>query len=435
MYNSSIRHVLLFCLLIGGTMCVSAQNVSGVAHLVLNAPASQEHRQKIKSLALDSLKNSIMVWMKDIHYQLPDSTKGVEWHHFLSFVSECAKTAEKQSFVEAREWTLRLDLTAEKLKSLLDEHNAQVKPKALKYWDLAREGMKHGRAAVVFTSSVHTLYNAMGHLGEPLFLEKDGEPVDLKEESRKALQEALNRLKIQYSSFIIKGKSGNAPDEDITITATIDSAPLAGLPFTGFLPDGNNLFKIFTTTDGTAQFGEYTIPFVSYGTFLHVQPNLGAIVQPSYYFTFSDFGVMPGEGHNQTLMFNIVKQAYKLEYKVSSANQVKVSSDFSNGTLVRKFLEDSCNLITSSPTNPADLKISIQAQVSSYTHDSREETEIKAEALIKVKQLHSGGNELEESKMLNQKTFDSNHKIPTGLFFWETTQTMRNQLRDMLNSL
>ncbi len=435
MPKSSIRNALLFCMLAGSVVCLSAQKITGVARLMLNSPATHEHRQQIKALALDSLKGSIVEWMEQTHRRVPDSTRPVEWHHFMSFVEECAKSGEKESFVEQREWTLRIEVAPDRLVSLLDDHNARVKPLALKYWALAQEGIKHNRATVIFTGSVHTLYHALGYLGAPFLIERNNEPIDLKEESRKALQQVLDSLKIQYSSFIIKGKPGNSPDNFVTITAAIDSVPLAGLPFTASLPNGRHLFKVQTGTDGTTPLGEFSIPFVPYGTFLHIQPNLGGIVKPSLHFGLADFGLAPGEGHDQTLIFNIVKQSYTLDYKVSGGSQMNVPQNFVNGQLVRNFLEDSCNLIQSSSSNPSDLEIVIQTQVSSYTFDSREETEIKAEVLAKVKQLQSGGNQVEKTYVLNQKVFDSNHEIPTGLFFWETTSSLRNLLRDMLNSL
>jgi hypothetical protein len=422
-------------LITGFILSSSAQRISGVAHLRLNSPATEQLREEIKSIAVDSLKNAASQWLHRTYGYLPDSTNALEWHHFRSFVRSCAKAAKSESYVEAREWTLRFDLTPEQINSVLLAHNARIDSQTVKYWSLAQEGIKHSRSTVVFTSCVHALYYINGHFGTPFTIKSDTESLDLKTVIRQALQDAVDRLQIRYSNFIVKGKPGTAPENDITITALIDSIPLAGLPFTASLPDKEKLFERKTLSDGTTQIGEFTIPFVPYGTFLHIKPNLGAIIRPTYSFDLADFGLTPGEGHNQTLIFNIVKQTYSLDYKVSAVNQVVVPVDFTSGNLVRRFLEDSCSMTPVSASSPSDLKITVHAQVSSYTFDDREQTEMKAEALARVQPEDKSKAQVEKTAILHQKTFDSNHEIPTGLFFWETTSSLRKLLRDMLNSL
>ena len=82
---------------------------------------------------------------------------------------------------------------------------------------------------------------------------------------------------------------------------------------------------------------------------------------------------------------------------------------------------------------PVDVKVVIRCQVSSYMFDEREETDMKVEAQISINQ--SGAGAVDRTEVIHKKTFDSNHPIPSGQFFWETTNNLKSITKKMLMEL
>jgi hypothetical protein len=80
-----------------------------------------------------------------------------------------------------------------------------------------------------------------------------------------------------------------------------------------------------------------------------------------------------------------------------------------------------------------DLAITINCQISSYNHDDLEATQMKVEAKISVKD--SKGASVEKVAVLNDKYYGNGHEIPVGLFFWESSNALRELIRKALDEL
>jgi hypothetical protein len=177
------------------------------------------------------------------------------------------------------------------------------------------------------------------------------------------------------------------------------------------------------------------MPFVAYGTFLNMRPNAGPAVDTSMTFRFQNLGLEPGSSLEQTLIFQLIKPGYRLSYQVNAANEVDIPKDFHKETSISKFLQDSCHMDPVGDGETADLVLDVRLQVSSYSYDENEETRLKTETQTTMKQTGGSANRVEEVGVLYEKAYDSNHEIPTGLYFWETTIELRKLIREMLDLL
>ncbi|MBD3391175.1 MAG: hypothetical protein GF418_03895 [Chitinivibrionales bacterium] len=425
--TASVRIAL--CLTAALATAAGAEIISGTSVMKLNTPANAQIRNEALGIAADSLKSALYHWL---HYSLnaaPDVGNPVKKHFFSRYAAACIKEAKQDSYFEGREWTLNLDIKDEDARRLLAAHNARCDSIASESWRTAQQAVANKQYTAVYSSTIRALFYSLGKLGEP-----EGK-TDITPQARAALQEFMKSLKVSYSTPILKGKLGEKSETDVTITATVGETPFPGLVLLARLPDGTHITTLETNEQGIARLANITMPFVAYGTFLHVVPDFGAIVDPAYSFEADAFGITLGQGQDQTLIFNIVKPVYTLEYAATAASKMEIPPDFATDGRLRSFIEDSLHLQPQSGKLPTDIVIDIQCQVSSYTFDEREETDLKVEVKASVKQNTVGGGHVERTELLHKKTYDSNHPIPKGLFFWEATNKLKGMLKEMLARL
>ncbi len=427
-----IRKVLLIAavtLFSGNAQTFTATGgINGVYVRKLHKPATGEIRTKAFAAASDSLKRSLYEWMTDNVGNPPDTANPILSFHFNVFGDTCLSHAQQDSYLEGREWTVTYSLSPDTATQLLVAHNARCDSLAAAYWNLAQEGQKFSRWPVVYNGGIHALFYSMGNFGPAA-----SNPTLTA--SREAVQELMNKLKVRYDDVIIKGKPGYPIEKPITVTATIDSLPLAGMILTATLPTGQELITLSTNSEGVASFADLQIPFVPYGAFLHIRPNFGAIVNPEYDFIPEPFGIELSEGQDQTLIFNIVTQTYTLDYSANAAASLKMPAELASGNLVRKFFQDSCHLTPVASGQKPDLAITLQLQATSYTYDELEETRLKTEMHLVVNQSGENGSEVDKALVVHEKSYDINHTLPLGLYFWETGAQLRDVIRQSLNEL
>jgi hypothetical protein len=406
-------------------VCARAEIITGTAVMKLTSPATAEVRAQAMNLAADSLSDAISEWMRNTGLPIPDLGNPVKKHFFGEFTKACLKRAKQDSYFEGHEWMLNLDIRDEDAKQVMAVYNASCDSSALANYREAAEAAAAKQYSRLYRSSVRALFYALGAVGRPA----DEDSVETL--ARAALGDVLARLSITYDKPIIKGKPGRKVTAPIVVKAAAGEAPFEGLVLLARLPDGTKVATLTTDAQGFASLDTFTMPFVAYGTFLHVVPDLGAMVGGGYSFEASAFGVRLTESQDQTLIFDVVKPVYTLTYQAVAANKVDVPADFSSDVWLRKFLQDSCSMLPLSPgRKDADIVVDIRCQVSSYTFDEREETEMKVEARASIRQ--SDGIAAEKTAELNKHTYDSNHPIPAGQFFWETTTNLKGLIKQML---
>lgn len=426
-------HKMIACLTMSAWICAAstftaASGINGVFVRTLHKPAAGALREEAFAAAADSLKRSLHGWLLEAAANPPDLENAVEAFHFNAFGDSCLGAAREDSYLEGREWTVTYTIDPDTAQRLLAAHNARSDSLAAAYWNLVQEGQKHSRWPVVYNGGIHALFYSMGN-----FSAADANPTLAA--SRGALQKLLDKLTIRYSNVIIQGKPGHAVENTITATALVDSMPLAGLILTAKLPAGEECLTVATNSDGVADFAQLRIPFVPYGSFLHIKPNFGEIISPARDFEPEPFGVTLTGGQDQELIFNIVTQTYSLDYSANSIAQLPMPAGLRTGDMVRAFLQDSCHCTPAPAGQVADLAISLQLQSTSYTYDELEETRLKTEMSLVVNQAESAGATVEKALVVHEQSYDSNHEIPVGLYFWETRNKLRQSIRNTLNEL
>jgi hypothetical protein len=395
--------------------------------MLLNMPATPEIRNEAAGLAADSLKTSIHSWLRKNGLPAPDKTNPVKRHFFSLFAKTCIQKARQDSYFEGRTWMLNFDISSEDVMKLIASHDAWCDSNMNAAWTRTQQAIIDNEPAATYSFCMQTIFYSMGKFN----LQQEQPAIET--QARNAIQTFLKTLTISCSQPILSGKPGHPIESDVVFGVKTGETPFPGLVFTARLADGTKVASIITDADGNASLTDFRMPFVSYGAFLVVRPNFGAAISNSYNFDAADFGIRLNDGQEQSLIFNVKKPAYSLSYQILSSNQSDVSSDFANDSWLRKFLEDSCYMKPVSGEKMPDLSISLKCQVTSYTYDQKEETELKVEAMAAIQQ--SGGAQVNKTEVINKCTYDSNHPIPSGQFFWQTTMNMRAMLRRMLMEL
>jgi len=430
MFRRKLRNFLgAFALFLAVVPMLKAEIITGASIMKLNTPADAAIRHESVTIAADSLKEAIYDWLQRTGQAAPDLNNPVKKHFYSIFAKSCIKSAKQDSYFEGHEWTLNLDIKDAAVRELLAKHNADCQSKASQYWSAAQSAIENKQHVAIYSNCINALFFSMGN-----FERTEGDQ-NIEALSRKALQDFMGILKISYSTPIIKGKLGELCQTTVDIKATVGDQPFKGLVLLARLPYGRRIASLTTDDQGTAKLTNFKMPFVAYGTFLHVVPNFGAIVNSGYTFEAKAFSIKLEQSQDQTLIFNTSAPTYNLDYRATAANQVQVPTDFANDVRIRKFLQDSCHLAPAPSGRPAEISIEIQCQVASYQFDDREETDMKTEVQAAVKQNTVGGKSSERTEVLYKKTYDSNHPIPTGLFFWETTNALKQLIKEMLYEL
>jgi hypothetical protein len=306
-------------------------------------------------------------------------------------------------------------------------HNAWCDSIAQSNWATAQEALETKQYTIFYQTCTQSLFYSLGTI------RSEQERNSIEAQARTALQEFLGKLTVACSQPIISGKPGRAVETEISFTAKVGDLPFAGLVMIARLPNGIKVADLTTDTDGKAMLKDIKMPFVAYGTFLHIVPNFGACISSGYTFEASAFGVKLHDSQEQSLIFNMVKPVYSLNYQAIIANKADVPTNFSSDAWLRKFLEDSCHMEPVSGSKTTDLTIDIRCQISSYTFDEREETDLKVEVQASI--VQSDGKSSNRTAVINKETFDSNHPIHSGKFFWQTTTNLMAIIRQMLMEL
>jgi hypothetical protein len=428
----------------------SAQTITGAAQLTLTAPASEEQKAAAEQAAADSLRSALFQWVDESLGRTPNISNAVEKNLFNAFSKTCLAKARRESSVEDKDLRVSYTLTAEQAQAAVQEHNGRYDADALRNWREVNDALKKKQYSAAFCADIQAVYAAMAHLGEPLKCPEDPTSF-LFVAAQKKLADQIKRLKIDVSEPVIKGTPSALIQNQVVITAMIDSLPMAGLPLICQLPSGRELMTVTTDPSGNAALTRMKMPFVAHGTFLNIRPNFGAIVDPSLTIPASEFGITLQDGQDQTLIFNLVRPVYTLDYEVSAVNKVTIPKDFQESTRFNQFLKDSLHMQPANGT-AADLAIKIRCQVTSYTSDETEQTKLKTEVQASVRQLGPNGTAVEQTVVLNEKEYahsnqvqatvfkkkntgEEPQKIPLGDYFWETNSALHALLRDMLNKL
>ena len=436
MINKISSKIILsvFCLLLF-VFSTSAEKISGISTLELNTPVSPEIKKVQNKLALDSLSNYLTFWINEFFDNCLHPKNPISKYFLDQFIASCKQQANAKTFVEGRKFTTEITVTKTILDSLITSHNSFFDTKALHFWDQASAEQNSNNDTAVFNAAVKTLFYSMAHIGSPITIPGVPQETKLIKSAQSLLQNILNKIDISFSSSIITGKPSNFPENEVTVQVKIDTVPFPYFPLIAFRANGKKIIAKKTNAEGVASLATMKIPFVAHGAFLYITPNLGAFIDKSLYYDINSFDLKLTEKSDQTLIFNIIKPVYSLEYSAASVNQMEIPAVFSDIKTMHKFLTDSCFLQPVGRDNKADISINIQCQISNYTHDEKEKTQIKVESKITINEIKPKGSTVEKIAVLNDKYFPIGPKPPIGLFFWESSHALRGLIKELLDEL
>lgn len=428
--------IMIFCFLyVFSTNAENAEKISGVSTLELSTPVSPEIKEDQQKLALDSLSNFLTFWINEFFDNCLQPRNPISKYFLDTFIALCKKHAKEKTFVEGRKLTTEFIVTNDILDSIIASHNSHYDSRAFHFWNQASTAQKSNDDIAVFNAAVKALFYSMAHIGSPINVPDAPPGTKLTKSVQSMLQKIINRINISFSNPIITGKPPNFPQSKVTIYVKIDSIPFPYFPLIAFRPDGKMVITVNTDSEGIASLANMKIPFVAHGAFLYIQPNLGASIDKSLSFDIKSFGLKLTEKSDQTLIFNIIKPVYALDYKATSVNQMEIPTVFSDIRTMHKFLTDSCFFEPSGGGKNPDISLQIQCQISNYTHDDKEQTQIKVESKIIINELKPKGSKVEKIAVLNDKYYEIGPNIPIGLFFWESSNALRALIKEMLDAL
>ncbi len=431
-------HFLFIAILCNAIIPISlpnAQEITGISYIELTSPVTPALKQKQRAIALDSLKSSLTFWVNEFFDNCLDPENAVSKYFLDTFIDRCVKKAKEKSFIEGRELTVEFTIPNHSLDLIISTHNTHFDSLTLRYWNTFSAAQKADRGGLLYYAGLNALFYSKAHIGSPLDIAGVPTGLTLTQHLQSTMKKILNRIDISFSEPIITGKPPNYPQNQVTITISLDTVPYPNFPISIVLPGGKIVFASKTDTKGNVSLANMRIPFVAHGAFLYVRPDFGMIIGPNLSFPAEAFGLKLTENIDQTIICNIIKPVFTLDYTASSVNQVKIPPVFSEKSKILKLFADSLHLHLQKGSQKPDLAIQINCQISNYTFDEREETQMKVEAKTVVKDLRPGGQTVEKIEVLNDKFYDVSHEIPIGLFFWESSKALHDLIKRILDEL
>jgi hypothetical protein len=426
-------YFFLLCFLTGFSLTFS-ETITGAATIQLKSAVTPELKKKQMAIAKDSLSRALIYWINDFFGDTFNPKNVLSKRHEEKFIQMCLPSAKVNSFFKGHAWTIKLTILNNDLDSLISSYNNHFDSLALECWDKFNEAQKTGDLNTQYVMGLKSLNYSMAHIGSPV--EVPGFPdKSLTQHLQKLVQKLIEKIKINLNTPIIEGQPPYKIKNNVTMKVTIDTIPLSDSPLIGILTNGRKIYAFETDSYGNAALSSLKVPFVPKGDLLHIQPNFGVIIEVKDFIEAKSLGLTLSDEIDQTLMFNIIKPVYKLDYKAYSVSDVTIPTVFSTDNFIHNFLIDSCSLKPANGNGTSDISIAINCQVAKYTYDNLEQTHMKVETNIKVKDLSPNGFQAELSKLCYEQHYNYNITIPVGLFFWESSTNLRSLIREALDKL
>ena len=409
-----------------------ARPISGTAQYHLTSPATKEITEKTTVLASQNFRVDCVEWLKEETGTTLDSANAIWNFHLSAFTDSCLRIARQETSFKGHEFQVDITLSDEDARSTLQAYNTRCQSISLSTWTRLKKLLESNINSEVFQLGIQTIFYGMGRIEKTVEVPGENEPgVFLLDDARKIVQDFINRISIHSQTFVISGKPGATAESYIILEVSLDTLPLANFDLLGKIPPERKIFSGKTASDGRLTVKDFKIPYVAKGTFLYVESDFGAAVNNICSFSANDLGLKFPE---QNILFNTVPPTYVLNYKVAAVNKIDVPKDFASDAFIKKFLHDSCYIIPSADGDKADLYIDVTTQVSSYSSDAEEQTDIKVENAIAIRNALKR-TIAEKTAVTLEKSYENAITIPYGLFFWEAAGKSTAMLKGMFNEM
>lgn len=430
----AIRFLMVFCCILGGLDSLFAQElIIGSATLTLTGPASKEVTLQAQTEAIKQFRTELLHWISDDAEFTIDTTNAVQRKSFSMFVDSCRSVAKCETNFKGKILTLTYLLTFDQAQAKLADYNAMVDSRALEGWKRLQSAAAEKDNNAIYATGVSTLFYALAHLGPPV-ANPESEGRDLTDDIRRILQQFFDNMHVSSSDMILGGKTGLLVENAPVITIMVDSVPFSNMTFSGSLQNGAILFTSASDAKGQINLVNMRVPFVPNGTLLEASPNFAPQLGITGFVNPTHFGIKFNRSQVQAFIFKVNKPVYTLDFKATSVSDITLPPDFANAQHIKKYLQDSCYLKEGTAT-AADLGITINAQVSSYTYDATEEVGLKVTAQIIVDGLLLTPQRSNKQEFVFEKRYGRYLTLPYGLYFWEATGKLREAIKTTIAGL
>lgn len=409
-----------------------ARPISGMAMYRLTTPATKLITEKTAEIAMQNFRTDCVEWIKEETGTTLDSSNAIWNYHLAAFTDSCLHVARRETSFQGHEYKVAIALSDEEARATLQAHNARCQAISLATWTRLKNSLESNLTGDVFQLGIQTIFYGMGRIEKTVEVPGENEPgVFMLDDARKIAQDFINRISIHSQTFVISGKPGSVADGYIILQTTLDTLPLANFDLLGKIGHGKKMFSGRTASDGMLTIKDFKIPYVAKGTFLYVESDFGAAVNNVCSFSAGDLGINFPE---QTILFNTVAPTYVLSYKALAVSKIDIPKDFVSDAFIRKFLHDNCFITPAADPDKADLYIDITTQVSCYSSDSTETTDLKVENAITIRNTLKR-TLAEKTAIVHEKSYETGVDLPIGLFFWEAAGKSTAMIKSLFSEM
>jgi hypothetical protein len=424
----------IFCLLFFLVAQTTGMNITGSYSAQLNTPVTPEISSKSRTAAKEAFKKDLLSWLRENVSLYWDTANAIDNLHFNAFARSCISRAKETSLFDGPKWTVSYALSTDDVPDKIAEWNILLDTLALRsFRGLTATGVVH-KPPEMYTLGVQTIFYAKGRIGKPLTLPEQP-TMEIVSKAKSILDEALKGFNITSSEMVIQGKPGTFTQKGLTVQVKTDSFPMPGIALRVILPSGKCIYNGITNDRGELVLEHLRIPYVNNGSFLYIRPNPGVLIDSASVFLMSDLGLIKPRSTEQTLIFKLARPSIALNYRASAVSNFEIPKDFSDNTTMLKFLKDSCRFDIAPVTSQPDLIIDMLCQVSSYSQDKTEQTLVKTDMLITIKEASSAESRSASTTVNFEKAYENGPPLPVGLYFWEAAAMLRKTIRTTLESL
>jgi hypothetical protein len=434
MLNRFYQSTLFIIALLAALCPVFSTDIVGTYTVQLTTPVSAEISQKTRAAAQESFKKDLMSWLRENVTISWDTGNAMDRLHINAFARSCLTKAKEASWFEGTKWNVSYTLSPDVLPDVVLAWNQVVDTLALRTYEKLLAIDLHKAPADIYMYGIQTLFYAKGRIGRPI-ADPRQQDVEILAKARSILEEGLKGFTVSSSEMVVQGKPGNPAQKGLMVMVTMDAIPMPGIEVRVYLPSGKCLLTGTTDVHGQLLLESLRIPYVSNGTFLYVRPNPGALFDSATVFALADIGLTSLKVSEMSLIFKIARPSFSLSYRASAVSNFEIPRDFTENQMMLKFLRDSCRFELAPVTVQPDLIFDVVCQVSSYARDRTEDTEVKTDMQVSIREGNSAAQHSSMQTYTFQKAYENGAPIPVGLYFWEATGLLRKTVRNSLENL
>ncbi len=408
----------------------------GQASILLSSPLKDTLASRIKSNAQKQARYQIIVYLRERGLRAIDTTNPVHRYHLNNVLNNCIRNGTENSYFVQREWTYSISLSTATLDSILTCHNRTCDSLAALFRKRTQSIDRSTDLQTYYSALVSCAFYAHGCFYDTT-TQQHARIAKLQQLCSDSLTSFSSHIRYENANPVIAGKTGFPPDNIPKCHIYYDSLPLAGMPLKVTLPPHRTIYSGRSGAGGNFSFAQCKIPYVRKGTFVYVSTAPERAVDKPLTFSETALGIDRNEYPNNQMMLNVRPARYVLNFRASSASDVTMPEKFKQGDFLHSFFKDSCNILPKTDETSADLRFEIACQVTKYSSDETEKTDVTIMSRIIIAPLTAqNGRTTKLDTVLNHRTYNYfSEELNIGVFFWDAAAQLKQHLQEMLARL